>query len=267
MGFIGIAASFGVLILGALSDGDPLSSLWSMTAVIIVFGGTAASCVTQFGFAHFLTGLKSVIWLIKPPKIDLHAFIDQVAEWSSIARSQGTLALESKVAEVKDDFNRKALQLIVDNTTVDDLVPILTNMAAEAGRHDAVGGEFWEAAGGYTPTIGVMGAVLGLIHVMMRLDHPEELGEGVATAFVATIYGVGAANLIMLPMGTKLTGMAEEIDRQRRVMIQGFVLLAEGKSGIMIKQVLSNLVSDHGGKKGAKAAAEGGEPAGEAATA
>ena len=266
MGFIGIAASFAVRILGAMSDGDPLSSLWSVTALIIVFGGTAASCVTQFGFAHFLTGLKSVMWLIKPPKIDLHAFIEQVAEWSSIARSQGTLALESKVAEVKDDFSRKALQLIVDNTSVDDLVPILSNLAAEAGRHDAVGGEFWEAAGGYTPTIGVMGAVLGLIHVMMRLDHPEELGAGVATAFVATIYGVGAANLIMLPMGTKLTAMAEEIDRQRRVMIQGFVLLAEGKSGTMIKQVLSSLVPEHG-KKGAKAAAEGEEPAGEAATA
>jgi len=265
MGLIGVAASFAVLILGAMSDGDPLSSLWSLTAVIIVFGGTAASLVTQFGFGHFLVGLKSASWAIKPPKIDLHAFIEQVSEWSSIARSQGTLALESQVAEVKEDFSRKALQLIVDNTSVDDLVPILTNLAAEAGRHDAIGGEVWEAAGGYTPTIGVMGAVLGLIRVMMRLDHPEELGAGVATAFVATIYGVGAANLIMLPLGTKLAGIAEEVDRQRKVMIQGFVLLAEGKSGIMIKQVLGSMVPEHKGK--GQAAEEGEEPAGEAAAA
>jgi chemotaxis protein MotA len=246
-GLLGIIASFAVIIGGALSDGDPLSALVSVTATIIVFGGTFSALLTQFGFGHLLHGMKSAMWAFKQPKLDLETFIEQVAEWSSIARGQGTLALEASLEAVTDDFQKKALQLIVDNTPVEEFYPILVNLAAEATRHDEIGGEVWEAAGGYTPTIGVMGAVLGLIHVMMRLDHPEELGAGIATAFVATIYGVGAANLIFLPLGTKLKAIAEGLGRERAVMIQGFVLLAEGKSGIMIKQTLSSLLAN---KKG-----------------
>jgi chemotaxis protein MotA len=261
-GMVGIIAAFAVIILGSLSDGDPLSALFSLTAMIIVFGGTIAALLTQFGFGHLLLGLKRASWVFKPPKLDLHAFIEQIAEWSSIARSQGTLALESALGGVTDEFQKKALQLIVDNTSVEDLHPILGNLAAEATRHDEVAGEVWEAAGGYTPTIGVMGAVLGLIHVMMRLDHPEELGAGIATAFVATIYGVGAANLIFLPLGTRLTAIAETLGREREVMIQGFVLMAEGKSGVMIRQVLSSLVP---AKKAEKAAAADEEPMGDPA--
>jgi chemotaxis protein MotA len=262
-GIVGLVGAFAVIILGSMADGDPLSSLFSVTASIIVFGGTAAALVTQFGFAHLFGGLKRASWLFKPPNLDLHAFIDQVAEWSTIGRSQGTLALEASLEDVTDPFQKKALQLIVDNTPVEDLHPILANLAAEAGREDLVGGEVWEAAGGYSPTIGVMGAVLGLIHVMMRLDHPEELGAGIATAFVATIYGVGAANLIFLPLGTRLAGMAEALERERAVMIQGFMLLAEGKSGIMIKQILNRLVAE---KKAPPPAAEAAdEPLGETA--
>jgi chemotaxis protein MotA len=259
-GIVGILAAFAVVILGSMSDGDPLSALVSVTASIIVFGGTVAALTTQFGFGHLLHGLKHTMWAFKAPNLDLHAFIEQVAEWSTIARSQGTLALEGSLDAVKDPFQKKALQLIVDNTPVEDIHPILFNLAAEATREDAVAGEVWEAAGGYTPTIGVMGAVLGLIHVMMRLDHPEELGAGIATAFVATIYGVGAANLIFLPLGTRLAAIAETLGREREVMIQGFVLMAEGKSGIMIKQVLNSLVAE---KKSKKAKAEDGAPMGE----
>jgi chemotaxis protein MotA len=266
-GIIGILAAFAVVILGSVSDGDPLSALVSVTASIIVFGGTVAALLTQFGFGHLTLGLKRTAWAFKSPSLDLPAFIAQLAEWSSIARSQGTLALEGPLEEVKDDFQKKALQLIIDNTPVEDLHPILGNLAAEAAREDAVAGELWEAAGGYTPTIGVMGAVLGLIHVMMRLDHPEELGAGIATAFVATIYGVGAANLILLPLGTRLTAIAEGLARERELMIQGFILMAEGKSGIMIKQILTSLITEKKAKK-AEPADDGaplGEPAEQAA--
>ena len=189
-------------------------------------------------------GFKGLNWLIKPPKTDLHQFIEQVADWSSQARSQGMLALEPYVADVKDPFQRQGLQMIVDNTSPSDLPAILGIMAENTGRAQEIPAEIWEAAGGYSPTIGVMGAVLGLIHVMMRLDHPAELGEGIATAFVATIYGVGFANLIALPLGLRLKRLAQELERERHIVIQGFILLAEGKPGIVIRQNLLSFVTD-----------------------
>jgi chemotaxis protein MotA len=256
---LGLLCGFLVIIGGALSDGDPLSSLVSATAVIIVIGGSLAAMLTQFGLPHLLSGLKGVVWLVKPPRTDLHDFVDKVAEWSSLARSQGTLALEGLIPDVKDHFQAQGLQMIVDNTPPDEMPHRLAALAEETERHQAIPGEVWEAGGGYSPTIGVMGAVLGLIHVMMRLDHPEELGEGIATAFVATIYGVGAANLVFLPLGTRLKNLAKELAREREVVIQGFVLLAEGKPGMLIKQNLQTFLPD---KPKAKAAAEEPAPAG-----
>ncbi|MDR3520765.1 MAG: flagellar motor protein [Acidocella sp.] len=262
-GILGILAAFAVVILGSLSDGDPLSALVSLTATIIVFGGTFAAILTQFGFGDVITGLKGIKWLLKPPKTDMAEIIEKIAGWSNLARSQGTLALEGEMASVTDAFLRKGLQLIIDNTSVEDLHPVLSAIAGNAEHEDMIAGEVWEAAGGYTPTIGVMGAVLGLIHVMMRLDHPEELGEGVATAFVATIYGVGAANLIFLPLGTRFAALAEARAREREIIIQGFVLLAEGKPGILIRQNLQSLLADQG-KKPKKKEAEA-ETSGETA--
>jgi chemotaxis protein MotA len=253
---IGLVCGFFVIIGGALSDNDPLSSLVSLTAVIIVLGGSFAALLTQFGLGPILTAFKGILWVAKPPSINLHKFIDQIAEWSSLARSQGTLALESEIEKVKDPFQRQGLQMIVDNTSPDDLPMIMHVLAENTGRVQEMPGEVWEAGGGYSPTIGVMGAVLGLIHVMLRLSHPEELGEGVATAFVATIYGVGFANLVFLPLGNRLKAVAKELERERHVVIQGFVLLAEGKPGIIIRQNLSSFVTEKGKPKAKPAAAD-----------
>ena len=253
--FLGILCVIG----GALSDNDPLNSLFSLTAVIIVLCGAFSAALVHFGLGPLSLAFKGVLWLAKPPKTDLHKFIDQVAEWSTLARSQGTLALENIIPSVADPFQRQGLQLIVDNTSPEDFAAILGIIAENTGRMQETPAEVWEALGGYSPTIGVMGAVLGLIHVMMRLDHPEELGEGIATAFVATIYGVGFANLIALPLGARLKHLAKELERERHVVIQGFMLLAEGKPGIVIRQNLQSFLED---KKSTAKPEAGDEPAG-----
>lgn len=256
---IGLLCGFLVIIGGALSDNDPLSSLVSATAVIIVICGSLAAAMVHFGLGPVLAAFKGVLWLARPPRTDLPKFIEQVAEWSSLARSQGTLALEALLPGIADPFQRQGLQMIVDNTSPDDFAAILGILTENAGRAQETPAEVWEALGGYSPTIGVMGAVLGLIHVMMRLDHPEELGEGIATAFVATIYGVGFANLVALPLGARLKQLARELERERHVVIQGFMLLAEGKPGLVIKQNLHSFLP------AAKAKAKpgmAGEPAG-----
>jgi chemotaxis protein MotA len=261
----GLIAGFLCIIGGALSDHVPLSSLVNLTAFIIVLCGSFSACMLHFGLGSMLSGIKAFMWLIKPPSVDLHKFIDQITEWSSLARSQGTLALEAVIPDVKDPFQKQGLQMIVDNTSPEDFAMILGVMSEKTSHHQEVPAEVWEAMGGYSPTIGVMGAVMGLIHVMMRLDHPDELGEGIATAFIATVYGVGFANLVALPLGNRLKQIAKQMERERDVVMQGFLLLAEGKPGLVIKQNLNSFLDDHGKKK-AKAEAEA-EPAGAAAAA
>jgi chemotaxis protein MotA len=245
---IGLIAGFLSIIGGAMCDHVPLGSLLNLTAFLIVICGSFSATMLQFGFPNLLSGLKAFMWLLKPPSTDLHKFVDQIAEWASLARSQGTLALEGVLPSVTDPFQKQALQMIVDNTSPEDFATVLTVVSENTTHHQHIPAEVWEAMGGYSPTIGVMGAVMGLIHVMMRLDHPDELGEGIATAFIATVYGVGFANLVALPLGNRLKQLAKEASRQRDVVIQGFMLLAEGKPGMVIKQNLSSFLDDHGKK-------------------
>lgn len=234
----------GVLVVagGALSDHVPLSSLLNLTAFIIVMCGSFAACLLQFGLKKILVSLKAVFWLAKPPKINLTDFIEKVAIWSSKARSAGTLSLEEEIPKTKDALQKQGLQLLVDNTAPDEFFTMLSISTEKLNHEDEVPAHVWEALGGYSPTIGVLGAVMGLIHVMMELNHPDQLGSGIATAFIATIYGVGFANLIALPLGARLKTIAKDVGHERFVIIQGFTLLSEGKSAIIIRQTLNNYI-------------------------
>lgn len=242
--FLGIIVIAG----GAMSDHVPISSLLNLTAFIIVMCGSFSACLLQFGVSKVLASLKAVLWLVKPPKIDLPAFIEQVASWSSKARSAGTLALEDEIPNVMDPLQRQGLQLLVDNTSPDEFASMLMISAERLDQTQESPGHVWEALGGFSPTIGVLGAVMGLIHVMMELNHPDQLGGGIATAFVATVYGVGFANLVALPLGARLKSIAKDAAQERFVIIQGFVLLSEGKSAIIIRQILKNYVDDKSAK-------------------
>lgn len=238
--FLGII----VIVCGALSDHVPISSLLNLTAFIIVMCGSFAACLLQFGLHKLLAAMKAVMWLVKPPSIDLGGFIEQVSGWSSKARSAGTLALEEEIPNVTDPLQRQGLQLLVDNTSPDEFASMLMISAEKLDHVQESPGHVWEAIGGYSPTIGVLGAVMGLIHVMMELNHPDQLGSGIATAFIATVYGVGFANLVALPLGARLKSIAKDLERERFVIIQGFILLSEGKSGIIIRQILKNYTGD-----------------------
>jgi chemotaxis protein MotA len=219
--------------------------------------------MVHFGIKSVLGAFKAILWLAKPPRVDLTAFVSKLSEWSSLARSQGTLALEKIINDVDEPIQRRGLQLIIDNSSLDDLETILFECSEISGKMQAEAGEVWEAIGGYSPTIGVMGAVLGLIHVMMRLNHPEELGEGIATAFVATIYGVGFANLIALPLGARLKHLAKELGHERSILVKGLILLAEGKPGVVIRQSLDAFLSKDKDVKALEGAGESAAEAGE----
>jgi chemotaxis protein MotA len=248
---IGVVVSFGFILLAVLMDGDSPTELIGISAAMIVLGGTSGAVVTQFGLGRLPMALKAVMSLLKPQKRDIPDFIAKVADWSNLARAQGSLALETVLESTKDPFQKKGLQMIIDNATQEDLQSIFGIMSDNEYRRDMHGAEFWEAAGGYSPTIGVLGAVLGLIHVMTRLDHPSELGSGIATAFIATVYGVGFANMVFLPLGARMAATAQEQKRERGIIVRGFLLLAEGKSGTLIRQNLQSFVTE--GKKKASA--------------
>jgi chemotaxis protein MotA len=263
----GILISAGFILMSVVWSGDRITALFSPSAAMIVLGGTFGAVLTQFGPRTMLLAVKAPLGLIKAPKSNIALFISQVADWSNLARSQGSLALESVLATAEDPFQRKGLQMIIDNTGQEDLRSIFGILSDNAFRADMAAAEFWEAAGGYAPTIGVLGAVLGLIHVMTRLDHPAELGVGIATAFTATIYGVGSANMLFLPLQARLASTADARDRERQIVIEGFVLLSEGKSGSLIRQNLQSFLTDKKKRTPADGASDGrmGEPAGQAA--
>lgn len=241
---LGIIISVGFILFAVILDGDSPTELIGISAAMIVLGGTGGAVITQFGLGRIGVAFKAVKTLLKPPKTDIPAFIVSIGDWSNLARAQGSLALEAVLDETKDPFQRKGLQMIIDNTSQEDLQTIFGILSDNDYRSDMKGAEFWEAAGGYSPTIGVLGAVLGLIHVMTRLDHPDELGAGIATAFIATVYGVGFANMIFLPLGSHIASLAKARKQERHIVIQGFLLLSEGKSGTLIRQNLQSFVTE-----------------------
>ncbi|MCB8874919.1 MotA/TolQ/ExbB proton channel family protein [Acidisoma silvae] len=253
---LGLLISVGLILGSVIMDGDNPAELIGVSAAMIVIGGTFGAVVTQFGVSRALVAVKAVLALLKPAKTDIQAFIGAIADWSNLARSQGSLALETVLGKTPDPLQQKGLQMIIDNTTQEDLRSIFKILSDNDFRKDMMASEFFEAAGGYAPTIGVLGAVLGLIHVMTRLDHPDQLGSGIATAFVATVYGVGFANMVFLPLGARLAAFAESRRRERQIVIQGFMLLAEGKSGTLIRQNLQSFVPEPAPKAGRKGSAD-----------
>ncbi len=257
MSYLGIIFGFVVVIGGALCDGDPLASLFSTTALIIVVGGTVAALLTNFGLSNLITGFKGAVWLFKPPTEDLRKFVDDLAGWAAIYNRK-PLDLEPLIDDIRHPIIKQALRMLVDNAK-DEYRHTLMIMSEKISDKEKLPGEIFEAAGGFAPTIGVMGAVMGLIHVMMLLSHPELLGEGVATAFVATVYGVGGANLILIPMGGRLGQIAEESEKQRGVMLHGLMLLQEGKMPSVIRDEMEPMLDEAKKAKDGTTNDEGGE--------
>ena len=196
----------------------------------------------QSPYAVFLRGIRMVSWVWFPPVVEYRQVISQVSAWSHIARREGLLALENTMNQVKDDFVRKGLQLLVDGAEPERLREVLEVEINTFEEQMKLSARIWEAAGGYSPTIGIMGAVLGLIHVMENLTEPSKLGAGIAVAFVATIYGVGLANLVFLPMSNKLKAHINRLIVQREMIVDGLLGIANGDNPRIIESRLQGYI-------------------------
>jgi chemotaxis protein MotA len=235
---LGILAIVG----GQILEGGHIGSLSQPTALLIVLGGTMGAVMLQSPYATFVRGVRMVRWVWYPPVVDHPQLIKQVSSWSQVSRREGLLALENVINQLKDDFIRKGLQLLVDGAEPERLREVLE---VEIGTYEEelkLSARIWEAAGGYSPTIGIMGAVLGLIHVMENLSDPSKLGAGIAVAFVATIYGVGLANLVFLPMSNKLKAHINRLVVQREMIVDGLVGIANGDNPRIIESRLQGYI-------------------------
>jgi chemotaxis protein MotA len=238
LSLIGLIVGIGAILGGQLLEGGHLAALFQPTAFLIVFGGTLGAVMLQSPFATFRRGLKMALWVFFPPVINHEQLIGNVTQWSHMARREGLLALENSANQVRDDFAGKGLQLLVDGVDAARIREIMEVKLAIFEDEMRLAARVWEAAGGYSPTIGILGAVLGLIHVMANLTDPSKLGAGIAVAFVATIYGVGLANLVYLPVANKLKALIQHQITAREMLIDGLLGIAAGDNPRIIENRL-----------------------------
>lgn len=239
---LGLLLGIVAIIGGQLLEGGHVASLSQPTALLIVLGGTMGAVMLQSPYATFVRGMRMVRWVWYPPDVDYLQLIKQVSNWSQVSRREGLLALEGTIVLLKDDFSRKGLQLLVDGAEPERLREVLEVEISTYEEEMKLSARIWEAAGGYSPTIGILGAVMGLIHVMENLSDPSKLGAGIAVAFVATIYGVGLANLVFLPMSNKLKSHINRLIVQREMIVDGLVGIANGDNPRIIESRLQGYI-------------------------
>jgi len=227
---IGIILAFVAIIGGNFLEGGHLGALLNGPAALIVLGGTLAACLLQTPMSAFKRAIQIFIWILFPPRIDLAGGIDRVVSWSLTARKEGLLGLETVADTEPDAYSRKGLQLLVDGAEPEAIRSILEVDFMTQESRDIQAAKVFESMGGYAPTVGIIGAVMGLIHVMGNLADPNQLGSGIAVAFVATIYGVASANLILLPVANKLKAVAIRQSRYREMLLEGLLSIAEGEN-------------------------------------
>jgi chemotaxis protein MotA len=243
LSIIGLFLALASLVGGSILKGAGLSSLWSPAAFVIVIVGTAAAILLHTSPAVFKHAFKIVSWVVRPPESDRRALIQQIVDWSNIARRQGLLGLEPQVELQDDAFVRKGLQLVVDGVEPETIRHIMEIELGGQEHRDLAATKVFEGMGIYAPTLGIIGAVLGLIAVMKNLADPSKLGHGIAAAFTATIYGIASANLLFLPVAAKLKGVIASNSREREMIIEGLIAIAQGENPRNIETSLAGFVN------------------------
>lgn len=240
---IGLALGLGAILVGQALEGGHISSLVQPTAFLIVIGGTLGAVMLQSPLRVFTDGMKMARWVFQPPALTHTAMIEQIVGWSVVARKEGLLALETQLDAIPDPFIRKGIQLLVDGVEPERLREVLEVEISTWEGQMKQAAKIWEGAGGYAPTVGILGAVMGLIHVMENLSDPGKLGSGIAVAFVATIYGVGSANLVFLPIAKKLLAHIGRLVSMREMLVDGLVGIANGDNPRIIESRLQGYVT------------------------
>ena len=239
---LGLVVGLAGILTGQMLEGGSPSVLFQGAAFLIVFGGTLGAVMVQCPSRVFFLAIRMGSWAFVEPKLNERWLVSQLTDWSTLARKEGILVLEARIAAISDPFLKKGLQLLVDGNSAEKIREV---MDVDIHRWEQLrwqSARAWEAAGGYSPTIGIIGAVLGLIHVMENLAEPSKLGAGIAVAFVATIYGVAFANLFFLPVANKLKAIIMRQTDIHEMVVDGLMGIANGDNPRLIEIKLQGYI-------------------------
>jgi chemotaxis protein MotA len=250
----GIVLAVGGILAGLLLEGGNLRQILQPTAAMIVFGGTLGAVMLQFPLTVVVQAMRRFGSVFLSPKENPQETIRRLVQYAQKARKEGIVSLDADLAQIDDPFLKKSLMLAVDGTEPEELRKIMELELDNQAEYEEQVPQVFESAGGFSPTIGIIGAVLGLIQVMQHLDKIDEVGRGIAVAFVATIYGVGSANLLYLPVAGKMKLRIREEQITREMTLEGVASILEGMNPRMLETKLLGFLGEH---------SESGKPVGE----
>jgi chemotaxis protein MotA len=246
---IGLVVAAAAILLGLILEGGQVGQILQPTAALIVFGGTFGAVMVQFPLNVVLAAVRSLVTIFFVPKEDPRGMVQEIVTLANKARREGIVALDRDLDRIHNSFLKKALMLAVDGTEPGELRKIMElELGNQAEQEDNIPKVF-ESAGGFSPTIGIIGAILGLIQVMQHLDNIDEVGRGIAVAFVATVYGVGTANVFLLPAAGKLRIRTRERQINREMMLEGVISIMEGMNPRMIENKLDSFLAEMPGQE------------------
>jgi chemotaxis protein MotA len=237
------------IIGGLLIEGGKLKDVAQFTAGLIVLGGTAGAVMVSTPMHVLMGAVRRLAGVFFDATRPMNGLLDEMIEYATKARKQGLVSLEQQALTITDPFLKKAMNLAVDGTDIQEIRKMLELEIDLDQHHAEAEAKVFEHAGGYAPTVGIIGAVLGLIQVMKNLANIDEVGHGIAVSFVATVYGVGLANLLLLPAATKIKSRARSETQRKELILEGVCAIVEGLNPKLIRSKLEAYTQHAPGKK------------------
>jgi chemotaxis protein MotA len=241
---LGVALALVAILLGLFLEGGSIAQIIQPTAAIIVFGGTFGAVMIQFPLRVVFAAVRRLGQVFVDRSKDPTVMIGEIVGYAQKARKAGIVSLDNDLEKVSDPFLKKSLMLAVDGPEPQEIRKMMEMELDNQSEHEDLLPRVFESAGGFAPTIGIIGAVLGLIQVMRHLDNISEVGRGIAVAFVATIYGVGSANLFFLPASGKIKIRILQEQVLREMMLEGVISILEGMNPRMLETKLPGFFAE-----------------------
>lgn len=241
-GIVGIIVGVSFILTAQAMEGGNAGQLMQLTAAMIVFGGTTGAVISSFPVADLKNAVSLLKDVVMPPKVDFDALIVELVGFATKARKEGVIILEKEAKNASDKLLTLGLEAVSDGADPSLVQGMMENQITQLEEKVNRGAKVWESAGGYSPTLGIIGAVLGLIQVMQNLSDPSKLGAGIAVAFVATIYGLFIANLVLLPFASRIKFNYQKIFTAKEIMVEGVLAIQAGESPALIERKLQSFI-------------------------
>ncbi len=241
---VGLFFGITMILIGQAMEGGNIAQLLQITAAFIVLGGTTGAVILSFPPKTLLSAIKMLKNVFMPPKSDFNALITEIGGFATKARKEGIISLEKEAYNASDSLLTLGLGAVADGTDPTLVREMMENQIEQFENHVNNAAKVFESFGGYSPTLGIIGAVMGLIQVMQNLSDPSKLGAGIAVAFVATIYGLFAANLVMIPISTRIKFIFQDVMLYKNMILEGVLSIQAGESPVLIERKLHSFILD-----------------------